>query len=277
MVLRWQLNTPERNHSREGENSRGYRRHEIVLKNPEGRHGGWRYIFIGLTQSFRVLFLLSVAVFGYAESGSMTISMIEDDPVVIGVHEVVRTAYSRMGIPVVFRKLSGKRALIESNSGETDGELVRIKGTEDEFTNLIRIPVPLLDIQGVVYTKTIDRDIRSWDDLKGLKVGIIRGIQYSEKGTQGLQRYYARNVYHLFKLLDTDWIDVAVVLRRAVDKEIERTFRASNIHIIGKPLYKAPLYHFIHKRHLNLVPRLEAVLREMKETGEMQAIIEKYR
>lgn len=186
--------------------------------------------------------------------------------------EVVQEAYERIGIHVEFNPVPPIRALELANLGVMDGETARIEGTEKTYSNLVKIPVPVSYITGVVFTKHIDRDIRSWNDLKGLKIGIIKGVLYSEKGTQGMQTFYAKENTHLFKLLDYGRVDVAIAVKEEGEYEIKAHFPSSNIHMIGQPVYRAPLFHYIHKKNIGLAPKLEAVLKEMEKNGEMEAL-----
>ena len=55
--------------------------------------------------------------------------------------EIIRQAYATLGITVVYKTYPAERALMMSNRGLSDGELVRVKGIEANYPNLIRIPV----------------------------------------------------------------------------------------------------------------------------------------
>jgi ABC-type amino acid transport substrate-binding protein len=187
---------------------------------------------------------------------------------------VVRVAYEKMGIDVEFTDLPARRGLAWANSGKTDGDLARIDGTDKEFTNLIKILTPIILFKGVVFTKKIERNIRSWEDLKGLSVGIIGGIRYSDIGTKGLDRVIAKDMVQLFMLLAKERIDVAVAVLDAGKIEINRHHKGAKLHVMGQPLLVAPLFHFVHKKNIDLVPQLESVLKEMMESGEMSKIWE---
>ncbi len=189
--------------------------------------------------------------------------------------DVVRAAYKKIGFAVEFNDVPARRALEWANIGITDGDLARIDGTEKKFTNLIKISTPVTEFKGVVFTKHIKKDISSWKDLKELSIGIIGGIRYSDIGTKGLNRILAQDMPHLFKLLSKDRIDVAVAVLDAGRIEIHKNFKGEQIHVIGHPIFSAPLFHFVHKKNKALVPQLEAAFQEMMKNGEIESIRKK--
>lgn len=134
--------------------------------------------------------------------------------------------------------------------------------------------MPVTLFKGVVFTKKIERNIRSWEDLKGLSIGIVGGIRYSDIGTKGLDRVIAKDMVQLFILLAKERIDVAVAVLDAGKIEINRHHKEAKLHVIGQPLLVAPLFHFVHKKNRDLVPELESVLTEMEENGETSKICE---
>lgn len=230
---------------------------------------------IALTLSFILSSVVFSNVSGQQATGitrSVTISSIANEQTHELAKEVIRTAYKMIDYSVEFIDLPARRALEWANYGKTDGDLARIDGTEKKFTNLIKISTPVTVFKGVAFTRNIKKDILSWEDLKGLSIGIIGGIRYSEIGTQGLNPVLAEDMSHLFKLLSKDRIDIAVAVLDAGRIEIYRNFKDSGIQVIGKPLYSAQLFHYVHKKRKDLVPQLEQALQKMKENGKIESI-----
>ena len=227
-----------------------------------------------------VLLLMSCALgtVGIVSTGScvdsgndgkiIVISAILNEQTIDIAKEVLERAYGKIGYHVKFNDLPGQRALEWANNGLTDGDVARIKGTEQKYPNLIPVPTPVIYFQGVAFVKTINNNIEAWSDLKGLRIGIVRGIRYSEIGTKGMDPFHANDMQHLFTLLDLGRIQVAVAALDSGKIEIERHFKDSGIHPTGSPLFSSPLYHFLNKRNKNLVERIDRVLMEMARTGE---------
>jgi uncharacterized protein (TIGR02285 family) len=206
---------------------------------------------------------------------TVTISMINRDGTHAMVEEVLTEAYKRIGYKAQFKLLPGKRSLEEANQGKTDGDTARITGTEKDFPNLIQIPTPLVNFQANVFTLSVKKEIKDWSDLKGLRIGVVRGVRYATKGTEGMNPFFAENVAHLFQLLMDNRIDVAVTGWRQGEINIRRSFGTSGIHPIGEPLLSAHLYHYVHKKNKDLVLPLDKVLTEMAAEGEIDMIVDR--
>jgi polar amino acid transport system substrate-binding protein len=185
---------------------------------------------------------------------------------------ILKEAYRRIGYISEFDFLPARRALEWAASGKRDGDVARIASTQKAFPNLIPVPTPVVHIKGVAFAKNSIKPITKWDDLRGLNIGVIRGIRYSTIGTKGMQPLFAKNMGHLFQLLDGGRIDVAVAVQDAGLVEIKHNFPNRGIHIVSKNLYSAPLFHFVHKKNKGLVPLLDIALLEMKEKGETNEI-----
>ena len=190
--------------------------------------------------------------------------------------EVIREAYQGIGYDVRFEFFPGQRTLVMANSGESDGDIARIELTEEKWPNLIVVPTPIFWFKGVAFSKNIHKKINQWKDLEGLRIGIIRGIRYSEIGTRGLSPFFAEDMTHLFKLLDQDRIQVAIAVLKAGQMEISRNFQKSGIHIISEVLYSGLLYHYVNKKNQDLVPELNTVLQRMEKQGKIEKISNLY-
>ena len=254
--------------------------HLLRILPPEGRIRTEAILRACIPFLIGMFFALSALPPGSAEeeerrpSKAIRISAIENEQTHAIAKHVLEEAYRRIGYEVRFDDLPGRRALEWADSGLTDGDVARIEGTEHKFPNLLRVKVPVIHFRGVAFAKTVDRPVHCWEDLEGLRIGVVRGIRYSTLGTEGMSPYFANDMTHLFTILDMGRIEVAVAVLRAGQIEIARHFKNSGIRVIGSPLYSAPLYHFVHKKHRELVPRLEAVLSEMTTSGEMQRLWE---
>lgn len=202
------------------------------------------------------------------------IATIQANPVHEMAKAVLEEAYKRVGYTVDFAPFPGIRSLTMANKGEADGDAARILGTEKKYTNLQPVPTSFMSFEGYAFSKKHGLEINEWKDLQGLRVGIVRGIRFAEIGTKGMDPYYAENVSHLFKLLEEDRIEVAVATKLSGQVQIRKNHSDSGIKMIGKPLYSAPLYHFVNKDKGEIIPRLDKVMKQMQARGEVSQIIE---
>ena len=219
----------------------------------------------------RIRFGRTIVVFA-AGAPELTLSMIENEQTHAVAAALLDKAYKRIGYRVEFAELPAKRALIWANEGRTDGDVARIEGTEKKYPNLVPIHTPVIRFQGVAFTRDVRAGIRRWRDLEPYRIGIVRGIRYAVIGTKGLQPLLARDMTHLFRLLDIGRIDVAVAVREAGLVEIKRNFPNKGIHVVGEPLHQAPLFHLLHKRWGKIVPQIDGILQRMQASGELEAI-----
>jgi polar amino acid transport system substrate-binding protein len=186
---------------------------------------------------------------------------------------ILLEAYRRIGYISEFDFLPARRALEWAASGRHDGDVARIAGTQKNFPNLIPVPTPVVHFKGVAFAKNGNiKAISNWKDLQSLNIGVIRGIRYSTIGTKGMQPLFAKNMGHLFQLLDGGRIDVAIAVQDAGLVEVKQNFPNRGILIVSNPLYSAPLFHFVHKKNRQLVPLLDKALFEMQEKGETDDI-----
>lgn len=102
---------------------------------------------------YLIIWILNYCLEIELQAAELTLTKIEQDPVGDVAEAVLEEAYQELSIKLKILFAPAKRALVISNSGEADGELNRIKGINKKFKNLIMIPVPINQLEGVVYTK----------------------------------------------------------------------------------------------------------------------------
>lgn len=185
------------------------------------------------------------------------------------VMRVISEAYKRLGIPVEFVEFPGRRSLYEANAGNVDGELTRIKEVEQEFTSLRRVPTPIYWFEATVFSKQKDLKINGWDSIRNLRVGIMRGMVYAERGVKDFPKVtVVDKPIHLFKMLDSDRIDV-VIFSDINGSIIIKEQKLSAIHALKPGLDLIQGYHYVHKKHEDLVPKLDAIFQDMKNSGQI--------
>jgi len=201
------------------------------------------------------------------------ISTFKKYPLSLTMAEIIKRAYRKLGMEVEIRYLPGKRSLHYSNSGHADGELFRIKGIENEFHNLIPIPVVIMKLETIAYAKRNDIVINGWASLKPYKIGFLRGFKKAEVNTLGMKVYFAEQISSLFLLLSKGRIDLVVESRLGGKHSLDPLFHFE-IKPLEPPIEVFDVFHYLHKANKSLIPELTKVLRQMKASGEVKRIIE---
>lgn len=188
---------------------------------------------------------------------------------------VLKAAYAKIDIEFETSWLPAKRALLMSSSGQSDGELSRIGAIAEKYPELLQVKVPINQVDGIAFTKNKPLAINSWESLKPYRIGINRGVIFSVMGTKGMDVTFVNSFHALFKMLDKGRVDV-VVSPRSTGYALILKQNLKGIHINEPSLTRLNLYHYVHKRHANIVSPLEAVLKKMKESGEIERIRSSY-
>lgn len=157
------------------------------------------------------------------------------------------------------------------DSGIADGDISRVGEIAKYYPDFIRINVPLNYLEGMVYSKNKQLLIDGWDSLKPLKIGINRGIKFAEKGASGMDVEMVNSFSSLFQILDRDRVDVIIAPRIIGQYQLIK-LGLKDITAIEPPVIRLKQYHYLNKRHKVLATRLETVLKEMEESGEIEAI-----
>lgn len=197
-----------------------------------------------------------------------------DHPTVIITSSIIEEAYNRLGLKTKFNYTSWVRSLEIANSGESDAELCRKADINKKYPNLIMIEVPLTFIRMVIFSKQQELDITSWENLSDYRISYLRGIKRIEEKTIGFNVYPMNKLEDAFKLLENNRVDVVIVDYFNGLKTI-KSMGLENIYALEDTLEKNPLYHYLHKNHENLLPKLEKILLDMTEDGTIDKITKK--
>lgn len=179
-------------------------------------------------------------------------------------------AYRSLGIDFKIVEYPALRAINEANAGHTDGELYRIKGVDAEYKNLLMIPVFLFEVDAVVFTKKLNIEVAGFESLKNYSIAFHRGIKFVEYGSKGMERTIVNSLEHAFLLLNKERVDIVVdTLFSGLDIIKRKNYKT--IMVLEPPLKRVDVYHYLNKKHEDLVPKISASLQKMHKEG----IIEK--
>ncbi len=184
---------------------------------------------------------------------------------------IVRKAYARLGYQVEVTRYPAERALRLADSGRADGDVQRIDGLGKQYPNLIQLYPPINYFEANAFAANLDIHIDDWNSLRPHRIGLIRGIKFAELNTQGMDRELVGDYPALFRMLRNKRFDVALSPRLNGIYQLKR-LNISGIKTIEPPIARFDLYHYVHRRLVNLAPNLEAVFRDMHDSGELIGI-----
>jgi ABC-type amino acid transport substrate-binding protein len=200
---------------------------------------------------------------------------VEEIPEQVVVHKILTAAYSKIGISVQFVPMPAKRALKESSTGKLDGEAFRIKELAEFYPTLQRMPTPVYYMESSVFTKNKNNKITDCASIKNLTVGIIRGIKKAELCTKDLKNVQIfSSPSTMMKMLNTNKIDLAILSKNS-GIAILKQFGFESITALHLPLNRVPVYHYLHEKNIDIIPKIEATLSQMKASGELEDIRKK--
>ena len=185
---------------------------------------------------------------------------------------VIEEAFDRAEVAVDFREVAAERSIALANDGIDGGDCCRIAEIDQLYPNLLRVPVPVIDIDFVAFSRSPSLQLtkdEDWNALKPFEVGVVSGWKLLEVGLAEhppAKIYTVSSPASLFSMLDKGRIQVATI-GRLVGYRTILDMELSGIRVAEPPLVSRPLYLFLHRRHEELVPKLAKALQAMRNEG----------
>ena len=199
------------------------------------------------------------------EAAPMQIStLLEIDPATTIAERVLSEAYRRLGMSMTVVKVPGERSLFSADHGQVDGELYRKVGMEREYPNLRIVPVPLLNYEMVIFTLGTTFVVNGWDSLRPFTIGFVKGIKIIEQNTQGMKLEPTATMKQAFLKMTLGRSDI-VVANRNSGLAILKEMKLTEVKVLEPPLATFPVFHYLHKKHEALIPKLTTVLQQMQK------------
>mgnify|MGYP000232164641 CR=1 FL=1 len=188
--------------------------------------------------------------------------------------KVIIEAYKRIGVNVDLLELPAERAIHDVDRGMLDGVLNRIQGIESKYHNLVMIPIPINSLSFGVFTKNLTFPITGWKSLLPYTVAIRRGIKAVETRIPLELKYHSvTNAEQVFLMIDRERTNLGIYpIHEGL--LIIKSLGLKSIKLLEPPLYSVDLYHYLHKKHSRLIPKITAALKEMEKQGEIKKIKE---
>jgi polar amino acid transport system substrate-binding protein len=189
--------------------------------------------------------------------------------------QVYQEMARRAGVKIVIQAMpAAERSLINQNEGIDDGDVSRVFGLEKQYTNLIRVPEPVMRYEMVVFSRNAHFKVNGIESLLPYDAGIPNGWKILERNVVGTRSVTKlENGEQLFSMLDKDRIDIALI-EKFQGMRFVKDMKIQNIRILNPPFLEGDWFMYVNKKHEALVPRLAAALKSMKEDGTYQRIFD---
>jgi ABC-type amino acid transport substrate-binding protein len=117
--------------------------------------------------------------------------------------------------------------------------------------------------------------VDGWNSIKDYSIGIVRGVGSSEAGTRGMDRVTATtSLENMIRMLDADRFDVMVTDLFSGLVAVRKLNLQARIYPLSPPLERIRIFHYLHERHRDLVPKVGQVIEQMEASGELAALRE---
>lgn len=187
---------------------------------------------------------------------------------------VLQKAYARIHIVAKVDLFPPERAIQLSNSGAYDGEAHRIPGIEKNYPNLIRVDVPIADVRGCVFSKTVVPKEVSWKGIMNYHVGYWHGVKFIERKLTSPRAVRFYNQEAMLSAVQNGAVELGVSACRSGNAVLKK-LNITEVKALPDPIEIIPLYHYVHKDKKALIPLLEKELTKMQQDGSLKAIVDR--
>lgn len=194
---------------------------------------------------------------------------------------VLKSAFDKTSFKLKFIPSKSHISLEDSNFGINDAETCRVSGAAKEWKNLIQIYPSISSFRGSILTNGKKyKKITSNDQLKNLKVGILRGHIYSNKITSGMNTGLVKqyvDVKGTLVDLKQDKIDVAILMfgdSSRVMSENRKIFK--DIVYNNKNFIEKKLYFYVHKKNKKYIDPISNIIKTFVKNGGSKKIHSDY-
>lgn len=213
----------------------------------------------------RFLLGLAMGVALLAPAQAQQVLRVAVNPGVTQYQPALAALYKEVGLVPEFVLLPTERALRSVENGDVDADLGRIKGGTAGYRNVLELHETLLEISLIAVVRK-DAALRKLDlaDLKGRRVGAVRGTKMAERAMASLDQepILVNTTEQLYQMLLAKRFEIALVTSTALpDPDVAARTRTF------PPLLSTPAVHVLNVKWASLAPRVDAALKTMKADG----------
>lgn len=227
----------------------------------------FRFLNTRLSRWLRVgLPTIPILAFGFlnpsvAENCLVLSDLGATSPGTIAIQNNLYQALDRSGICYEPVSLPPRRSTSELLAGGIDGETVRIREYLDRVgVAAVRVKEPMTDLTGVLVKR--DKTTQSLEDAKGLTIGSMRGIFWSDRTAENMNNViFTDSIEQLVKMFLRERIDGFLVFQNSIAHD-QRLAGFQQLEV-----YQTTTHVYMHESRAEMAPLVSETIRIHKEMG----------
>ena len=187
---------------------------------------------------------------------------------------VLPKIYEKLGLSITINPVPANRAQAMATSGELDGEIMRIWTYGEENPTTIRVPTPYYQLETTAFIrKDSGIVIGEKSDLSHYRIAKVAGVKHTQNITIGLSNVFdVSDNIAVMKMVINGRVDVGLTNTADGLQVLKRLEYGDVVHLVP-PLAILYLYHYVHQDHRELIEKVDAAIKGMKESGELAVLI----
>lgn len=181
-------------------------------------------------------------------------------------------------------EMPGNRVIYQVNNGYIDGDLSRVinfKSIADlETTNylLVNEPIVLAEVVIVSPANKIIPTPLTWQRINQSSIAFVRGSKTIEKYLTKNSQVAVSTALQALDMVASKRADAAIMFKSIANNLLNQHPKLKEkLTIQSPPLMSFHLFPYLHKKHANLVPKIEYSLKQLKESGELARLANKHK
>ncbi|TQF72718.1 hypothetical protein [Pseudoalteromonas luteoviolacea] len=188
------------------------------------------------------------------------------------VEQIFTAIYQPLNISPKFHYLPSQRGLKWVNQGQFDAEAGRVESAMHRFDALIPVPTPLATVRLAVFC--LAPQFCQVDRNEGMIIieGSLLSVQFCERFALNchavqntISAFQALAKSHSHQLLATDHFSIGSLCDSGLQK----------VYMYTLPGQGVKVHHYIHKKHLPLLTKIDLSIKEKLANGELNAFIDR--
>jgi len=176
-------------------------------------------------------------------------------------------AYARLGIQLDYVLQPSARALLDSENGRLDGELVRWEGLTELAPHLQKVDVPIYLFRTRLFVAAGSRPVPTLAQARQLgAVVLVRGVRLPELLAAGWNNTQTvSNFSSGLRMLLAGRVDAFLAAEGAASEAIAQEGLRED-EFSSRVVDERYLFHYLHERHAALIPALTEELLKLKSS-----------